>query len=301
VAGRGSSPAVARRRVRITLRRAREAMGLTQGVVAARMGWSLSKVQRIESGENAVSGTDLRALLDLYEVTDSEEIEQLSEEARISRRQRWWTKREFREQLTPAMLQLAEFEAEAVAIRTFQPVVVPGQFQTPAYAEFMFGMFGDFLSDQQRKIRFEARMERRKLFLEPGDNPQVYMILDESVLKREVGGLDVMAEQLESLAELAHRPDIHMRIAPFRVGVIMGSGGQITVLDLADEDEDGAEMDAVLYLESFTHDSIEHDPKEVAFHRQMFQTVWDQSLNRDKTIRALSAEAASFRAQIDRN
>jgi transcriptional regulator with XRE-family HTH domain len=281
--------------VRLALRRAREAAELTQGAVAGHMGWSLSKVQRIESGENAVSGTDLRALLNLYGVTDSEEIDQLSEEARISRRQRWWAKPEFREHLTPAMLQLAQFEAEAMAIRTFQPVVVPGPFQTPAYAEFIFGMFADFLTEDERRIRLDARMQRRKQFLEPGDNPQYYMILDESVLKREIGGLEIMAEQLESLAQLAHRPDIHLRIAPFRVGAIMGSGGQITVVDLAEDRED-----AVLYLESFTQDGIEHDPKEVEFHRQMFEAVWGHSLDREKTIRALRAEAASLRARSDR-
>jgi transcriptional regulator with XRE-family HTH domain len=291
----GSSPAVARRRVRLALRRAREAANLTQGAVAGRMGWSMSKVQRIEAGENAVSGTDLRALLNLYGVTDPEEIELLSEEARISRRQRWWAKPEFRDHLTPAMLQLAQFESEAVAIRTFQPVLVSGPFQTPAYAEFIFGMFADILTEKERQIRLDARMQRRKQFLEPGDNPEYYMILDESVLMREIGGLEVMAEQLESLAQLALRPDIHIRIAPFRVGATMGSGGQITVVDLADDF-----ADAVLYLESFTQDGIEHDSKEVEFHRQMFETVWRQSLNTEKTIRALSAEAASLRARGDR-
>jgi transcriptional regulator with XRE-family HTH domain len=83
VPAQGESPAVARRRVRLALKRAREALGLSQTAVARKMDWSLSKVQRIEAGDNAVSGTDLRALLDLYQVTDEEEIEQLQEEARV--------------------------------------------------------------------------------------------------------------------------------------------------------------------------------------------------------------------------
>lgn len=263
--------------------------------MAIRMGWSTSKVQRIESGDNAVSSTDLRALLDLYGVTDAEEIDQLSEEARISRRQRWWTKPEYREYLTSAMLQLAQFEAEAVAIRTFQPVIVPGEFQTPAYAQFMLSMFGTVLTEDERRARFEVRMQRRKQFLEPGDSPRYYLILDESVLKREIGGLEVMAEQLEALAQLARRSDIQIRIAPFNVGATLGSGGQFTVLDLA-EDYD----DAVLYREAFTQDSISHDLKEIAFHRQLFETVWYQSLDQEKTIRAIEAEVASLQVRLDR-
>lgn len=193
------------------------------------------------------------------------------------------------------MLQLAQFEAEAVAIRAFHPVVVPGELQTPAYAKFVLSLHSGILSEDERRVRFEARMQRRKRFLDPGDSPEYYLILDESVLKREIGGLEVMAEQFESLMQLAERPDVHIRIAPFRVGTTLGSGGQFTVLDLAEDYED-----AVLYREAFTHDYIEHDPKDIAFHRQMFESVWYQSLDREKTIRAMSAEAALLRARVDR-
>jgi transcriptional regulator with XRE-family HTH domain len=296
LAGQGESPAVARRRVRLALRRARDAKGLSQGAVAAHMQWSISKVQRIESGDNAISGTDLRALLHLYDVTDAEEIEQLQEEARISRRQRWWTKPEYRENLTPATMQLLQFEAEARAIRSYQPVLVPGMFQTPEYAEYLLRFFEVSLTEEKRRVRLEVRVRRREQVLESGDSPQYYLILDESVLKREIGGLEVMADQLDVLADLARRPDIHVRIVPLEEGAILGSGGHFTVLDLAEDDFD----DAVLYRESFTKDFIDHDPKEVAFHREMFETFWEQSLSEEKTIRAIIAEAALLRARVDR-
>ncbi|MFI5895503.1 helix-turn-helix domain-containing protein [Actinoplanes sp. NPDC051513] len=295
LAGQGESPAVARRRVRLALRRARDAKGLSQGAVAASVGWSLSKVQRIESGDNAISGTDLRALLNLYGITDDEEVEQLLEEARISRRQRWWATPEFREHLTPGTMQLLQFEAEAVAIRSYQSVVVPGPFQIPAYARLLLGWFNKSLTEEQRRVRFDVRMQRRERLLESPDSPQYYLILDESVLKREVGGLEVMAQQLEFLAELAGRPGIHVRIVPLNKGAMLGTVGQFTVLDLA-EDED----DAVLYRESFAADFISHDRREIAVHREMFEFFWLQSLNDEKTIRAISAEAASLRARIDR-
>jgi transcriptional regulator with XRE-family HTH domain len=296
LATRGESPAVARRRVRLALRRARDAKGLSQGAVAGLIGWSLSKVQRIEAGDNAISGTDLRALLDLYGVIDPEEIDHLAEEARISRRQRWWARPEFREHLTPGTMQLLQFEAEAVAIRSYQPVLVPGNFQTPAYAEFLLDSFKTNLTDDQRRVRYDVRMQRRAQFLESADSPPHYLILDESVLGREIGGLEVMAEQLEQLAQIAERPDVHIRVIPLTQGAVLGLVGHFTVLDLSDDDSD----DAVLYRESFTGDAIEHDPKEVKAHREMFERFWRESLDEEKTIRAINAVAASLRARIDR-
>jgi len=261
------------------------------------MGWSISKVQRIESGDNAVSGTDLRALLDLYGVTDMEEIEQLSEEARISRRQRWWTTPEFRQHLTPAMMQYLQFEAEAVAIRTYQPVIVPGLFQAPAYASFVLNFFGASLNGDEQRVRLDVRVRRQNQILAAGDGPRNFVILDESVLKREIGGPEVMADQLDQLVDIAGKPNVNIRIIPFDQGAILGLGGHFEVIELSEDDLE----DAVLYRESFTKDSLDHDAKEVAFHREMFEKFWERSLNEEKTVRAIAAEAASLRARIDRS
>src|SRR5215813_2073851 len=107
------SPAVARRRLRLALRNAREAKGLTQAQVAERLEWSLSKVNRIEGGEVTVSNTDLQALLHLYEVAEPDRIEQLTEDGRAARRRGWWDQPRYRESTTPATLQLLQFESQA--------------------------------------------------------------------------------------------------------------------------------------------------------------------------------------------
>ena len=70
------SPAVARRRLRMALRKAREARDLTQADVARQLDWSLSKVNRIESGEVSISSTDLRALLGLIGIAQPERVNQ---------------------------------------------------------------------------------------------------------------------------------------------------------------------------------------------------------------------------------
>jgi len=105
-----------------------------------------------------------------------------------------------------------------------------------------------------------------------------------------------MADQLDQLVGFAELPRIYRRMIPLPKGGVLGSGGHFEVVDLIDEDF----ADAVLYLESFTRDSLSHDPKEVAFLRGMFETAWLNSLDEGKTIRAIAAEAAALRARIDR-
>ncbi|HEU4346782.1 MAG TPA: Scr1 family TA system antitoxin-like transcriptional regulator, partial [Actinoplanes sp.] len=141
-----ASPAVARRRVRLALRKARQGKGLSQADVAAKLEWSLSKVQRIESGEVSVSGTDLRALAILYGSFTAEEVDQLLGDTRVARRQRWWTAPEYRQHLSPGLIELLGFEAEATRISAYQPMLVPGVLQTPAAATFILDFWDKSLS-----------------------------------------------------------------------------------------------------------------------------------------------------------
>ena len=290
-----SSPAVARRQVRLALRKAREAKGRTQGDVAAHFSWSLSMVQRIESGEVSVSGTDLRALLDLLEVTDDDAIKRLLEAGRISRRQRWTTDADFRDYLTPAYNHLLQFEAAAVAIRTYQLVVVPGPMQTPEYAQTLLSLHHRTLSPEERRVRFDVRMQRRRL-LDPGSGMQYLVILDESVLKREVGGLETMAGQLEALAVFADQPNVKIRIVPLQYGAYLGMVGPFTVLDLDADDP----SDAVVYRESFARDEMAEDPDEISEFRERFESLWQSALDEGKSARLILAEAAQLRSRNDR-
>jgi transcriptional regulator with XRE-family HTH domain len=287
-------PAVARQRVRRALRKAREATPWSQGEVARRLGWSLSKVQRIEGGEVAVSPTDLRALLDVYRVSDRDLIDRLVSDARTSRRQRYLMAPEYRQHLTQGLLELMQFERKATAIRTYQPVFYPGVVQTPAVAEAILSFWKNSLSEEARHIRHDVRMSRRRQVFESGDGPEYLLILDESVIKRRVHNAEVTAEQLEDLAELAQRPDVHVRLVPLTRGAYMQTLGAFQILSLAGDDDE-----AVLYREAFLRDEIIHDRAEVIFHREAFENLWDEALSEDATRRAIVDEAALLRSSLD--
>jgi transcriptional regulator with XRE-family HTH domain len=297
VAAKEEPPAVARQRVRRAIRKARLAAGFVQGDVARQLTWSLSKVQRIESGDVGVSVTDLRALLSIYGIRDEAVIEQLARDAAISRRQRWSVPAEYRDHLTPGLRQLLQFEEQAAVIRAYQPFIVPGILQTPATAEYLLGRFEKVLTEEDRKVRLDVRMVRAKRITDSERAPNYLLILDEAVLSREIGGRAVAAEQLESVVDLAQRPNIHLRIVKLREGGIPGMLGPFTVLDLSEDDHE----DAVLYRESYSDDVFIYDPEAVAYYRAQFEDLWPRCYDEAGSLRLVRAAAAAMRAALIRD
>lgn len=294
----GDSPAAARRRVRLFLRHAREQKGLTQSQVAEEMEWSLSKVMRIESGEVTIAPNDLRPLLAYLDVSDKAVVDRLVEDVRISRRRRqaWWDEPEFRETLTVALRQLAQFESDAVAARYFQGVVFPGRLQTPAYAAAILDKYRDELTEEQIKMRLDARMRRRTAFLS-GKKSTVFALLDQSVLHREVGGAGVLAEQISELLNLVRQKRLIVRVVPFSLDGPLPLYGSYELLHLDDQDDENA----LMYREtSGDRDEIVEDRAVIKRHRELFELLWANALDERSSerfmadrVRALTGEGGS--------
>ncbi|WP_430784359.1 helix-turn-helix domain-containing protein [Actinoplanes sp. G11-F43] len=291
-AGREELPAVSRRRVRLALRAAREHTGLSQGDVSRKLGWSLSKLQRVELGEVAVSPTDLRAALDVYQVTDPDRIAVLVEDARIARRERYHTTPELRDHLPSGLLQLLQFELAATVIREYQSTLLPGYLQTPAFAEATLAWFDRNLTVVEREVRRDVRLARREQVIKREGAPEYRLLLDESALWRMVGGLEVMADQFEDLAGVSAWPNVHVRILPMDDGALMGMFGGFSVVHLgADPD------DAVLYRETYLRDELVEDAPEIQYHLDVFERVWRRSLDEAASRAVILARAYELRAQ----
>jgi hypothetical protein len=242
----------------------------------------------------AVSLTDLRALLDVYGVIDPEVIARLSSETHVSRRQRWVTPADYREHLTPALLALLQFESEAVAMRSYQNVVIPGVLQTAAVAEQVLEWGRNRITEDQRRVRFDVRMERRKRITEDPGGPRYLLILDESVIKRHVGGPDVMAEQLDALNLATESRNVSIRVVPFEKGARIGLVDSFQILNLSDDPGD-----AVVYRETYGSDRIIDEQAEIDYCREIFEEMWAASLTEEATQRAIAAEAAKLRSHLD--
>lgn len=285
------SPAAARRRLRLALRAARDTAQLTQADVAERLEWSVSKVNRIENGEVTISATDLRALMALLGVTDWETVERLTAWARIARSRGWWDGPEFRAHLTPAMRQLIQYEAEATAIRCFQPTVVPGALQTPEYARAVLDFWIE-LSDDTRAARQALRAQRRSRLFDRPDRPQFLLLLDESVVQRQVGGPAVMADQLRSLLNMIRSGEIILRIVPLVHGANLGPTGGFMILDLEDYES------AILYQEIALDDDNIRDDDSVGHYRRVFERMWEVALSPEQSTALIEGHAAVMNASI---
>lgn len=294
---RDDLPAVSRRRVRLALRAARERTGLSQSEVAKKLGWSLSKVQRIELGEVTISPTDLRVVLvDIYQLTDQARIAELVDEARVARRERYWTAAEHRDHLPAGLLQLLQFEMAATVIRAYEPTLIPGPLQTPAFAEAMLASHGLNLSDERRRVRRDVRLARRARVIERDEGaPDFRLLLDESALLRTVGDMKTSADQFEDLVEASRRRNVRVRVVPMDEGGLIGTFGAFIVLDLTDDPED-----AVLYRESYLRDELVEDVPEVQYHRDVFERYWRLSLPEEATRALLLERVYALRARIAR-
>jgi len=289
-----TSPAIARRQLRLALRRARETAGLTQATVAEALDWSISKVNRIETGDVKVSSTDLRALLALFDITDRAAIDEFAARARASRQRGWWDAPEFRPFLTVGMRQIIEFEGAASAVHTYHPTLVPGLFQTAEYARAVMSAYAYVMPADMSAARIESRQRRRAGLFEQVERPEYRLVLDESVALRPVGGHAVMADQLGELLSYVDTGKIDVRILPLAPGAAFGAVGAFTIFDLRDGE------DAVLYQEVGAIDGCDYDRDRIQEHRVHFERMWEQSLAAQASARLLRASAATMLASLDR-
>lgn len=292
----GDSPAGARRRLRLQIRRARESAALTQGQVADALHWSISKVNRIETGENSISSTDLEALLRLLEVQDADLIELMRADARAARKRGrgWWDEPRFRDRMRPTTVQMLQFESEASAIRVFNYAVFPALLQIRQYAEVVLRKVGGDVTEDAISANAESRMIRQRNFRSRPERPQYFVILDELLLQRVVGDETIMANQLKAVAEAAREPNILIRLLPKDAFEHI----QIGTFVLFDFDHESA----VMYRElSANDDEIIHAEDLVARHRLRFEQMWQVCLSRDATIGEIEARYATARASLLRH
>jgi transcriptional regulator with XRE-family HTH domain len=292
--GSAESPAAARRRLRLALRRAREVKGLTQGHVAEALDWSLSKIQRIESGEVTVSRNDLLAALAYLDISDQKRVEQLVQLAKASRLKGWWDDARYREHLTPAVLQLLQFEAEASAIRVFCPTLIPGMLQTRAYGDYVLDFWKDELTEKDQDVRLDVRVRRREFVMDAPDPPDYLVVLDDSVLQRRVGGPEVMADQLDSLLEMTKSPKVIVRVFPFSSPAPLTMLSHFIILDLGDEEN------AVVYREGQLTDYIEHSTQIIQIYRRRFEQLWENAMSEEESRVYIAEIAASMRAPSEK-
>ena len=295
----GDSPTIARRRVRLALREARELATLTQLQVAEEMEWSLSKVIRIENGDVSIAPNDLRPLLGLLNIKDKAVVADLVADARIARtrqRRAWFQTPEFREHLTPALMRLIEYEAEAAAIRSYTLLFLPGPLQVIEYSRALLENYEDDITEDQRRLRLEARQLRRQTLMSRLGSVEIYVLLEESVLWRPIGGMAAFAAQLRELRKLASDGLIHIRMIPFTSDIPVTNNAMYDLLSLGD-DAAGSE---VLYRETGLQDELIEDRATTGRHHERYMKLWNRAASEEDTIAFIGGRIEELEANTNR-
>jgi transcriptional regulator with XRE-family HTH domain len=279
-------PTVPQRALAGALERRREAAGLSARDAAARLEWSETKVWRIETARVTVSPGDVRELARLYGIDDAG-TEALVQLARQAKRPGWW---KGMSQVLPEGFSVhLELESTATAIRTYEAQWVPGLWQTEDYARAVLNANSLTRTPEQVERQVQTRMLRQQI-LDRSDPPPPVMwaILDEAVIRRMVGGREVMRGQLERLREISARPDTTLQILAFTVGAHMADYGSFALFDPSDP-----AFPVTASTDRPAGNLLEDDPEDIHRYTMMFDHLRASSLS-PAASRALIDEAMSL-------
>lgn len=203
--------------------------GMTVEEAAELSGISQSKITKIEQAQTIAKIVDVDKLIDVYGEPAQAERERLHELARMGQRKEWWEGRSGT-RLPPKLDVYFGLEAAAAKIHDYSPSVLHGLLQTEAYAyAVVVGCYPDMLEHRARQL-VEARIRRQELL--QGEDPlELWEIVDEAVLRREIGGTKVMRAQLEHLLKVAStQPNVTLQVVRNGVGAHTGLQGPLSLL-----------------------------------------------------------------------
>ncbi len=280
-------PSIKRRRLGAALRRLREQAVKTTDDVARSLGWSKSKVSRIETAAVTVTPEDVRALLRLYDVL-TDEVEQLVTLAREDKQPGWW--RQYSEVLPPEFEGFLGLESEAARILAYESEVVPGLLQTEDYAKRVLGQHP--LTVMPYEVERSAQLRRaRQSRLTSNDPVELDAVVNEGALRRMVGGRGVMRDQLSHLVTILELPNVTVRVLPFAAGEHPATHGAFSVLEFPDPDDPH-----IVCLDVLTTSYYLNDLREVGAYQLAHERLRALALGSDESrsmIAALVEESKS--------
>ncbi|GAB2782525.1 helix-turn-helix transcriptional regulator [Streptomyces chlorus] len=277
------APTLLKMLVGVQLAGFREDAGLAQDQAARSVGFSAAKLSRIESGKGRRPPTerDIRALLELYG-TDDYEVSVLVKLLQRAGEPGWWQR--YDKRLMPEWFdRLVGLQEAAATIRTFEIQYVPGLLQTAAYTRAVVerGLPNAPAGEVQRRV--ELRMRRAELLMREGA-PQLWAVIDESVLLRVLGSVEVMREQLAHLMRMAERSNVTLQIVPLSVTNASAPAIPVTYLRFG-----GLDLPDVVYLEHIRSANFLEDLDETEEYRIALDRLADEALRPRESLDLLRA------------
>jgi hypothetical protein len=243
--GAQSGPTALRIILGAHLRRMREAAGITRSDAGWEIRSSESKVSRMELGRVGFKERDVADLLRLYGLDDPEERERLLSLARDANNPGWWHR--FGDVLPSWFHSYLGLEASAQLIRTYELQFVPGLLQTEEYVRAVVQLGRGLIPADEVDRRVSLRISRQEVLTRANGPVRLWAVVDEAALQRPIGGVKAMRDQLESLIEATHMPNVTLQVMPFDAGGHAATGGAYSILRFPEQD-----LPDIVYIEHLT-------------------------------------------------
>jgi transcriptional regulator with XRE-family HTH domain len=268
-------PTVLRIALGSRLRQLREGCGISREAAGDAIRGSHAKISRLELGRTGFKERDLHDLLTLYGVVDPAERETYFELARRANDPGWW---QHYSDLLPAWFETyIGLEQAAATIRTYEAQFVPGLLQTADYARAVIQLG----NTDETERRVAIRMRRQRILYRVAA-PTLWAVIDESALRRPVGGVEVLQEQIEHLLTMADRPSIRIQVLPYSAGGHSAAGGPFSILRFPEP-----ELADIVYTEQLTSSLYFDKPRDVELYMSVMNRISVEALSPVDSIRFL--------------
>ncbi|MBE1584576.1 transcriptional regulator with XRE-family HTH domain [Nonomuraea angiospora] len=249
-----------RRQLAGALRELREERELSIEQVADQLDWHPTKLSRFETARRAIQPSDVRALLDVYQV-DQADRDALLVLAREARQRDWW--QAYGQAIPEGFKVYLGLEAAVSSLYIYESEFIPGLVQTEDYIRAVHRATLVDAPDRDIEQRVTVRLTRQKL-LTSKEAPKLWLVVNEAVIRRVVGGPDVMRAQLERLLEVTRLPNVTLQVLPFAAGAHPAMDGAFHMLRFEPTDP------SVVYIEYHAGTLYLEKAQEVEQYAQKF-------------------------------
>ncbi|AKG42712.1 helix-turn-helix domain-containing protein [Streptomyces xiamenensis] len=262
------------------LRRLRLEAGFkTQTAAAKPLKCSQNKISYVESGKRWPDEALLKRMLKVYGLSESKSAEiRATIRTGKSIERSWWDEPRYRDLIAGGLGKIFPLEDGAAKIWNHSGTFIPGLLQTEGYIQALAAFGQRDESALHRELFVEMRLRRQHILTRTHPVLMTGMFL-ESALRPVVGGREVMREQLQHLQEMAHKPNITLRVVPFSAGSAAAVGSPFTLFEFP-----GAHNKAAVLREMSRGDDDTHSAAEVRRMRRRFNDLAEHALGPGETI-----------------
>jgi transcriptional regulator with XRE-family HTH domain len=279
---------VPRRQLGRYLRDLRNRQHITVKTAAEELEWSETKIWRIETGQTSLRSHDVEIMCRIY-AAPPDLTKALMGLAKETKAKGWW--HAYGDVIPETFDLYLGLEEAASQLAWYEPELVPGLLQTRGYARAIIAA-GSLIDADEIDRRVQLRIERQTLIRRSTAPLALRVVLNESILRRPVGGRDVMAEQLGALAEAADLPNVRMRVVPFSVGLHHGlMTGPFVILRFPLNGDGQATEPSTVYVDGYTGDLYLDKSAEVEQYSDAFESIWAAAASEGASIKLIQQSA----------